>query len=122
MQSFNKIFLLGYLGQNPQMYTTSTGKPYAGLSLATHRSTQQRSENGETKKATDWHFIHVWGKQAEHCTKYLTKGSAVMVEGYLTQYQKANEAGELQNRTGITAVTVSFLPCAIPQKDATAEG
>ncbi|MEQ1665394.1 MAG: single-stranded DNA-binding protein [Bdellovibrionales bacterium] len=126
MQGINKIFLMGYLGSTPKLNSSSGGKQYTGLSLATHRSTQRRfdgrdsslsgegdnssAEANDKKKATDWHYVHVWGKQAELCTKYLTKGQPVMVEGYLTQYTQKNEAGVPKTRTSINALKVEFLP------------
>jgi single-strand DNA-binding protein len=126
MQGINKIFLMGYLGSTPKLNSSSGGKQYTGLSLATHRTSQRRldgrdsslsgdgdnslAEASDKKKTTDWHYVHVWGKQAELCTKYLTKGQPVMVEGYLTQYTQKNEAGVPKTRTSINALKVEFLP------------
>ena len=110
MRGFNRIFLLGNLGNDPQMQTTATGKSFTNLSVATHRNTML--PDGESKETTDWHFVRVWGKQAENCHKHLTKGRTVLVEGYLTQYiQKKNE-GESHKITSINAIRVDFLPRA----------
>lgn len=119
MQGLNRIFLLGYLGSEPQLYSTKSGRQYAGLSLATHRIRGGAEDEGERKEATDWHFVRVWGKQAETCTKYLTKGQPVMVEGYLTQYTQVQADGsEPRKRTGINAIKVEFLPRAIDSSSA----
>ncbi len=111
MQGLNRIFIMGLLGNDPQMYTTRSGRPFAGLSVATHRPSLPTEEGG-AKDTTDWHFIRVWGKQGENCTKYLSKGQGVLVEGYLTQYVQTKEDGEGEKKTGITAVRVEFLPRA----------
>ncbi len=109
MRGFNKLFLMGRLGSDPQSYVTKNGKNYVGLNLATHRNGSLPSEalNGET---TDWHFVRVYGKAAENCAKYLAKGRPVFVEGYLTQYKVPNLQGVKENRTGINAIKVEFLP------------
>lgn len=120
MQGLNRIFILGRLGNAPQMYSTAKGRSYTGLSLATQRTTNIDEESGKTKDTTDWHYIRVWGKQAENCAKYLTKGQPVLVEGYLSQYAKANATPELDaslkqrpdKRVSITAIRVDFLPRA----------
>ena len=116
MQDLNRIFIMGRLGNDPKMYTTKSGHPFAGLSVATHRPSAP-DEGGETKETTDWHFIRVWGKQAENCAKYLNKGQGVMVEGYLTQYVQTKEDGEGERKTGINAIRVNFLPRASAQQE-----
>lgn len=121
MQGLNRIFLLGRLGNDPQMYSTSQGHPYTGLSLATHRQGVPDDSGNKGKDITDWHYIRVWGKQAESCAKYLTKGQPILVEGYLTQYSKANEdktasldglSVKPEKKVTITALRVDFLPRA----------
>lgn len=121
MQGLNRIFLLGRLGNDPQIYSTSQGRPYTGLSLATHRPGTPDESGNRGKEITDWHYIRVWGKQAESCAKYLTKGQPVLVEGYLTQYAKTgdNETSSFEGlevkpekKVTITALRVDFLPRA----------
>jgi len=110
MQGLNRIYLLGYLGNDPYKYQTTTGRPYTGLSIATTRK-NYGAEEGESKETTDWHFVRVWGKQAESCVKYLTKGQPVMVEGYLSQYSQQKEGSEeTERKVGINATRVDFLP------------
>jgi single-strand DNA-binding protein len=115
MQGLNKIFLLGRLGNDPQLYSTRNGKQFAALSIATTRYTSTNEEPNESKDNTDWHFVKVWGKSAENCTKYLTKGQAVMIEGYLTHYTQVGEDGKQgEKKTGINALKVEFLPRTNP--------
>lgn len=86
----NKVQLIGHLGQNPEIKTLEGGKKMAKFSMATHESYQ--NQKGEKVDETQWHNISVWGKAAEICEKYLSKGSEVMVEGKLThrEYTDAN--------------------------------
>lgn len=109
MQGLNKIFLLGYLGHSPQVFKAKDGQVYASLSLATHRR-RHSSDDSEVRDFTDWHYVRVWGKQAENCIKYLSKGQPVLVEGFLTQYTQVAQDGSNQRRIGITATRVDYLP------------
>lgn len=108
MQGMNKLFLLGYLGQEPEERTSSGGKKYTVLNVATHkRSYTGESEALESK--TQWFQVCVWGKQAQTCSRYLSKGQGVMVEAYLNPFKTTSAEG---NRYGmaINASHVEFLP------------
>lgn len=109
MNGMNKVFLMGYLGQPPESRTSTTGKAYTVLNLATHRRTQS-NENEAAETKTQWFQICVWGKQAETCTRYLEKGQGVMVEGYLNPYQSATSDGQKRYGIAINASHVEFLP------------
>ena len=115
MQGLNKIFLLGYLGNDPQLLSAKNGHFYTSLNVATHRPHLNKETSTESNSTTDWHYVRVWGKLAETCSKYLVRGQPVLVEGYLTYYSKADEAtGETKYQTGINALKVEFLPRAKP--------
>ncbi len=111
MNGLNRIFIMGFLGSDPQTHPTKTGKKYTSLSIATHRHIGGVEGEGEKKfkQATDWHYVRVWGKEAETCARYLSKGNPVLVEGYLTQYAQQRE-GKIERRTSIHAIHVDFLP------------
>jgi single-strand DNA-binding protein len=111
MIGLNRIFILGYLGGDPQTHPTKAGGRYTTLSIATHRkmaATGPREEK-EFKSATDWHYVRVWGKQGESCARFLQKGHPVLVEGYLTQVPQQKE-GKTERYTAINAIRVDFLP------------
>ena len=111
MQGMNKVFLMGYLGQEPEPRTSSGGRAYTVLNLATHRRSYSK-EDESTEIKTQWFQVCVWGKQAETCSKYLAKGQGVMIEGYLNPYISAAEGGEQRYGMAITASHVEFLPRA----------
>ena len=89
MKSMNKVLLIGYLGANPELQISKSGKPYCRLSLATHRSRQNVEEKWET--VTDWHSVFVWGPLAERCCHNMQKGALLLVEGALTYWQAAQQ-------------------------------
>lgn len=77
--SVNKVILVGNLGKDPDVRYTQTGSAVANFSIAT--SEQWNDRDGKRQERTEWHNIVVWGKQAESCGQYLSKGRQVYVEG-----------------------------------------
>ncbi len=88
MQSLNRVYLIGHLGQQPELRTSRSGRPFTFLSLATNRRWKDESEQWQER--TDWHSVTVWGRDAELCTKHLDKGHPVFVEASLRTYIPAD--------------------------------
>jgi single-strand DNA-binding protein len=59
-------------------YYTPAGKPYLRMSVAVNRT--WANDKGEKQVDTTWFRVTVWGKQAEACNQYLSKGRMVLVE------------------------------------------
>jgi single-strand DNA-binding protein len=78
---FHKIILVGNLGRDPEMRYTDKGQAVTSFSVASNRRFTDSS--GQTVEETIWFRISVWGKQAEVCKQYLSKGRQVLVEGRL---------------------------------------
>lgn len=89
--SVNKVILLGRLGQDPELKTTTNDNTVAKFSLATDE--QWKDKNGEKQQKTTWHTVIAWGKLAEIIEKYLVKGSQVYIEGKIQvrSYEKDDE-------------------------------
>lgn len=118
MNGLNRIFLLGLVGNPPQLYSTKNGKTYAGVSIATHRFRSNTEFENEKQETTDWHFVRIWGPQAQTCAKYLSRGQPVLIEGYLTHYNTQNpSSGAEEKKTGINAIRVEFLPKGAPREE-----
>lgn len=98
---FNKVILIGRLGQNPELKTSNAGKSYCNFTLATN------SGFGDNKQ-TDWHSVTAFNKTAELVHQYLKKGSLVAVEGRI-QYQKIEKDGVKHTFTKIIADNVTFI-------------
>lgn len=79
MRSVNKVILLGNLGSDPEIRTTSAGVKVAQFSLATSRQWKDRA--GEKHEETQWHRIVCWDGLADIAEQYLRKGQQVHVEG-----------------------------------------
>lgn len=77
----NKVQLIGFLGNAPEIKITDNGKKLARFSIATNETYQ--NAKGEKVTETTWHNLVAWGKLAEIAEKYLHKGSEVVIEGKL---------------------------------------
>jgi single-strand DNA-binding protein len=105
----NKVIIIGNLGRDPEVRATSGGQPVASLRIATSRSWTDK-QSGQRKEETEWHDVEVWGKQAEQCREYLSKGRQVYVEGRLkTDKWQDKQTGQDRYRVKVVADTVRFL-------------
>lgn len=105
--SVNKVILVGRLGQNPEVRYTPGGAAVANFSVATNESWTDKS--GQKQERTEWHKVVVWGKLAELCNQYLTKGKQVYLEGRLQTRQWQDKEGQTKYTTEVQAQTVQFL-------------
>lgn len=107
MASMNHVFLMGNLTRDPKLRHTATGQVVSDLGLAV--SDKYRSKTGELVESTCFTDIVVWGRQAETCEQYLSKGSPVMIEGRLQLDQWESEQGEKQSKLRVLANRVQFI-------------
>lgn len=107
MAGINKAILIGNLGRDPELRYTQSGQPVANFTLAT-TETFNRREGGRDER-TEWHRIVAWGRTAELCSQYLSKGRSVYVEGRIQTREWENREGQKQRTTEIVAFTVQFL-------------
>ena len=105
--SVNMAIILGNLGSAPELKYTQTGKPFCNFSVAT--SEKWADNQGVQHEKTEWHRIAVWGKQAENCKKYLSKGSSVFIEGRLSSRSWDDQQGQKHYMTEIVAESVKFM-------------
>jgi single-strand DNA-binding protein len=105
--SVNKVILLGRLGQDPELKYTPSGSAVANFSIATSDNWVDKS--GQKQEKTEWHRIVVWGKLAELCNQYLSKGRQVFVEGKLQTRSWDDNNGNKRYTTEINANTVQFI-------------
>ncbi len=107
MAGFNKVILMGNLTRNPELRYTPSGTPVASFGLAVSRRFKQ---GGDLKEEVCFVDIVVFGKQAEHCGQYLSKGNGVIVEGRLQQRRWETEEGQKRSKHEVVAQTVTFMP------------
>ncbi len=107
MAGLNKVMLIGNLGRDPELRYTQSGQAVANFTLATNE--QWTNKNGEREERTEWHRIVVWGRQAEICGEYLSKGRQIYVEGRLQTREWEDREGNKRNTTEISANKVLML-------------
>jgi len=107
MSSVNRAFLIGNLGADPEVRYTNSGSPVANFRIAT--SEQWTDRDGQRQERTEWHRIVVWGKQAELCGEYLSKGRSVCIEGRIETREWDDRDGNKRYTTEIKADRVTFL-------------
>jgi single-strand DNA-binding protein len=86
---------------------TPSGAAVANFSVATNESWMDKS--GQKQEKTEWHKVVVWGKIAELCGKYLSKGRQCYLEGRLQTREWTDKDGHKKYTTEIQAQTVQFL-------------
>jgi len=103
----NKAILVGRLGADPEMRSTQSGTSVVNFRIATNRS--WTTDTGESREETEWHRIVAFGRQAETCDQYLSKGRQVYVEGRIQTNEWQDQDGNTRYTTEIVAQTVQFL-------------
>jgi single-strand DNA-binding protein len=106
--AINKVIVIGNLGANPDIRALPSGQNVANFSLATTERFTDR--NGAKQERTEWHRIVAFGRLADTCQRFLSKGRQVYIEGRLTtrQYEAKDGSGK-RFRTEIVARQLRLL-------------
>lgn len=107
MASVNKVILVGNLGADPEVRFTPSGAAVANFNIAT--TDRWTGQDKTPQERTEWHRIVVWGKLAELCKEYLSKGRSVYLEGRLQTREWTDKEGHKRYTTEVVAQTVQFL-------------
>src|SRR3990170_8716420 len=107
MAGVNKVILIGNLGANPEVKYLSNGTTVANFRMATSENRVNRS--GEKTTITEWHRIVAFGRLAEICGEYLTKGKQVYIEGRIRTRSWEDKDGNRRFITEILANQMQML-------------
>lgn len=107
MSSVNKVILVGNLGADPEIRQTNGGQPVANMRIATSESYTDKS--GQRVETTEWHTVTAWGKTAELCGQYLSKGRKVYIEGRIKTREYTDRDGNDRKAFEVVAKEVTFL-------------
>jgi len=110
----NKVTLIGNLGNDPEIRTTTGGNKVAQFSLATSR--QWNSASGEKQEKTEWHKCVAWNSQGQRGTgladiveRYARKGDKLYVEGRVEYRQYEDKEKQTRYVTEINVREVILL-------------
>ena len=106
MANLNKVFLIGNLTRDPELRYVPSGTAVASFGMAINRT--YTTQSGERKEETCFVRITVWGRQAETCNQFLSRGSLVFVEGRLI-YRTWETNGQKRSTLEVRADRVQFL-------------
>ncbi|RME34729.1 MAG: single-stranded DNA-binding protein [Thermoflexia bacterium] len=107
MRGLNKVMIIGYLGRDPEMRYTPSGRPVTTFSVATTRG--WTNSNGERREETEWFNVVAWGNLAEICKQRLHKGQQVYIEGRLQTRGWEDADGRKHFRTELVAQEMIIL-------------
>jgi len=105
--NLNKIFVLGNVTRDPEVRSLPSGQQVTSFSIATNRF---YSLNGEKKQETEFHNIVCFGKLADIASRYLNKGSLVLIEGRIKTRNWQDSSGIKHYKTEIIAETMQLGP------------
>jgi len=106
--NLNKVFILGRLTGDPQLRSTTSGAQVASFSVATNRVWNDQS--GAKKEAVEFHNVVVWGRQAEVASRFLIKGSLVLIEGRLQTREWEGKDGQKRRTTEVVCERMQLGP------------
>lgn len=103
----NRVFLMGNLTRDPELRYVPSGTAVASFTIAVNRI--YNIPSGERKEETSFIRIVVWGRRAELCGEYLSKGSPVFVEGRLRSRAWETQEGQKRSALEVVANNIQFL-------------
>ena len=130
MSTFNQVILLGNLTRDPEHREVGAGNAVCSFGVAVNERWKDKA--GNDQESTCFVDISCWGRQAENCSKYLGKGSQVLVSGKLKLDTWESQNGEKRSKLQVVAQNVQFLskpegggqtakPAPVPAGPATSE-
>src|SRR3989344_4452903 len=116
MFSLNRAQIIGNLTRDPELRNTATGRAVCNFGVATNFSYTDQA--GQKQEQVEFHNIVAWGKLAEICSQYLTKGKKVYIEGRLQTREWDGQDGQKRRTTEI--VTENMIMLGAPGAQASA--
>lgn len=107
MANLNRVFLIGNLTRDPELRYIPSGTAVVNFGMAINTSIPNKA-GGDPKEEVCFVRVVVWGKQAESCKQYLSKGRPVFVEGRLI-YRSWEQEGKTRTTLEVKADRVQFL-------------
>lgn len=103
----NKVIIIGNLGRDPEMRYSTSGNPMTSFSIASnHRYT---TAAGERREETEWFNCTAFGRLADTCNQYLSRGQQVYIEGRLRSRQYDRRDGTPGFSLDVTVTDLQML-------------
>jgi single-strand DNA-binding protein len=106
-KSLNKVMLIGNVGKDPEIRYLPGGNAVANFSLATNES--YKNKEGKVEERTEWHKLVAFGKLAEICSEYVSKGKQIYIEGRIQTREWQDKEGQRRFTTEVIALNMILL-------------
>lgn len=116
----NKAILYGNLTKNPELKQLPSGSAVVNFSIATNRT--YKDKNGQKVENVDYHNVVAFGRTAEVIQQYMTKGSAIFIEGRIQTRSYDAKDGTKRYVTEIVTENMQFGPSRGPRQDHSDDG
>ena len=104
---YSRVFLIGNVGKEPAVSRGPNGTLRARFQVAVDRA--QKTQDEERQTATDWFPVVAWGRTAEICRQFLSRGSLVFISGQLQVRKWEDPDGGWHAITEVNAYQVILL-------------
>jgi len=106
--NFNKAIIAGRLTRDPESRALPSGQNVVSLSIATNRVWKDPS--GNKQEAVEYHNASAFGKLADICSQYLSKGQLILIEGRIQTRSWEDQNGIKKYKTEIIAENMQMGP------------
>jgi single-strand DNA-binding protein len=106
--NLNKAFILGNLTRDPEVRSLPSGQNVVNFAIATNRVWNDKA--GARQEDVQFHNVVVFGRMADTCAKYLSKGKMVLVEGRIQTRSWDAQDGTKKYRTEVVAEAIQLGP------------
>lgn len=106
--NFNKAIIVGRLTRAPESRTMPSGKNVVSFGMATNNYWTDTS--GNKQETVEYHNIVAFGRLADTCSQYLTKGQLVLIEGRIQTSSWDDQSGNKRYKTEIIANNMQMGP------------
>jgi len=106
--NINRVIITGNLTRDPEMRSLPSGTSLCSMRIACNGRRQNR-ETQQWEDVPNYFDVTVWGQQGENCSRYLSKGRPVAIDGRLQWREWTDQQGNKRQSVDIVAESVQFL-------------
>jgi single-strand DNA-binding protein len=106
--NINRVVLTGNLTRDPELRSTAGGTPVCSLRVACN-TRRRNGATGDWEDKPNFFDVTVWGAQGENCSRFLSKGRPVAIDGRLEWREWEDQNGNKRQNVEIIAESVQFL-------------
>ena len=106
--NINRVVLTGNLTRDPELRSTGSGTAVCSLRVACN-TRRRNAATGDWEDKPNFFDVTVWGAQGENCSRFLSKGRPVAIDGRLEWREWEDQNGNKRQAVDIIADSVQFL-------------